>query len=363
MTVGERQLDILQVAPRYPPQLGGVENHVQQISERLADRGHNVTVVTADERRGGEHRTQQNGVVVRRYRGFAPKGAMHLAPRIAAVVQRSDAEIIHAHNYHSFPLLFAALGAGDRRFVVTTHYHGGSTSSTRDRLLSMYRPIGRWAVQRADNVIAVSEWERDQLETDFGVEATVIPNGIEINRFAEATAVGRKRPYLLTVGRLEEYKGVQHVIRAMTELPEYDLLIAGSGAYRERLEHIAREEAVTAQVEFLGYVTDEKLPGLYAGAELYVTMSEFESYGMTVNEALAAGTPAVVNKTGALREWCKYDACIGVDTTERDTLSKAIRNAAQLDVNRAFAVDWETVVDEISSLYDCGTTKPIESKA
>ncbi len=81
-------------------------------------------------------------------------------------------------------------------------------------------------------MLAVSEWEHNQLRGDFGIEATVIPNGVTVDRFAGTAAVDRDRPYLLTVGRLEEHKGVEHMIRAMTALPEHDLLIAGSGSYR-----------------------------------------------------------------------------------------------------------------------------------
>lgn len=250
-------MKILQVTPRYPPQSGGVETHVREISERLVDCGHDVTVITTDAGADGFRRERRNGVRVRRLRGVAPGGAMHICPQVTRAVRQADADVVHAHNYHSFPLFFAALGVGDRRFVVTPHYHGASASSVRDRLLSLYQPLGRWAVRRADRVVAVSEWERSHLEGDFGVDATVIPNGLEIDRFASAEATERGRPYILTVGRLEEYKGVQHAIRALSELPEYDILVAGSGDYRDELEQIAARADVSDRVEFLGYVADE----------------------------------------------------------------------------------------------------------
>jgi len=340
-------MKILQVTPRYPPQSGGVESHVQQISERLVDRGHDVTVVTADARKEGKHRDQQNGVVVRRYQSLAPNDVIHFCPQITTAVRTSDAEIVHAHNYHSLPLVFAALGAGNRRFVVTTHYHGGSASSIRKRLLSVYHPIGRRSVQRADEVIAVSEWERDQLRTDFAVEATVIPNGVAIDRFNEATATEHDRPYLLTVGRLEAYKGVQHMIRAMNLLPEYDLLIAGSGSYREQLEQLAHEEGVAEQVAFLGYVADEELPRLYAGADVYVTMSEFEAYGMTVAEALAAGTPCVVRDGAALQDWAQKDGTVGISTVTPESIQQAVRSVNQISIPGLENRSWEMVTTQL----------------
>ncbi|RDI70459.1 glycosyltransferase family 4 protein [Halopelagius longus] len=344
-------MKVLQVTPRYPPQSGGVETHVREISERLVERGHDVTVVTADAGDGGFRRERRNGVRVRRYRSVAPGGAMHVCPQVTAAVRRSDADVVHAHNYHSFPLFFAALGVGDRRFVVTPHYHGGSADSLRDRLLSLYRPLGRRAVRRADAVVAVSDWERERLADDFGVDATVIPNGLDVDRFADADPVVRDRPYLLTVGRLEEYKGVQHAIRALTELPEYDLLVAGSGPYREELARTAREEGVAGRVEFLGYVDGEELPGLYAGAEAYLTLSEFEAYGMTVAEALAAGTPCVVRESGALVDWTSEEGVVGVSETGRETVANGVVEAVARTVLSEPVLSWTDVADTLERVY------------
>lgn len=343
-------MKILQVAPRYPPQAGGVETHVKEISERLIERGHEVTVVTTDSGNGGKRRERRNGVSVRRYRSVAPNGAMHFCPQITAAVRRSNTDVVHAHNYHSFPLFFAALGADKRRFVVTTHYHGGSSSPARDRLLLLYRPLGRWAVRRADEVVAVSEWEQRQLKSDFGVAATVIRNGVEIEQFAEAEPVERKRPYLLTVGRLEEYKGVQHVISALVELPEYDLLIAGSGSYRRELEQIAREHGVENQVIFLGYVDDNVLPNLYAGADVYVTMSEFEAYGMTVAESLAAGTPCVVRAAGGLQDWAGTEGILGLQNISSASVSEGIKSINKSDLPSDIPLSWQDVTTQLQQM-------------
>ncbi|WP_049890584.1 glycosyltransferase family 4 protein [Halogeometricum borinquense] len=350
-------MKILQVTPRYPPQSGGVETHVREISERLVERGHDVTVLTADAGDGGFRAERRNGVHVRRFRSIAPGGAMHVCPQLAAAVRRTDADVVHAHNYHSFPLFFAALGIGDRRFVVTPHYHGGSADSTRDKLLSAYRPVGRWAVRRADAVVAVSKWERKQLATDFDVDATVIPNGLDVDRFTSADTGERDRPYILTVGRLEEYKGVQHAIRALSELPEYDLLVAGSGPYHDELERTARQEDVEDRVEFLGYVDGEELPGLYAGADAYVTLSKFEAYGMTVAEALAAGTPCVVREAGALVDWVSRENCVGVSALRPSVVQKAIREATAGETRTQRLPTWDAVVEDLLSYYTKQTVK------
>jgi len=259
--------------------------------------------------------------------------------------------VIHAHNYHSLPALFAALGAADARFVVTPHYHGGSAGALRDRLLSLYRPFGGWALRRADRVVAVSDWERERLYADFGVEASVVPNGVDVERFAGVEPRERERPYLLCVGRLAEYKGVQHAIRALAELPEYDLLVAGSGEYRDELERHARDADVGDRVEFLGYVDDVRLPGLYAGASALLSLSSFEAYGMTVAESLSAGTPCVVRTAGALADWADRTDCAAVSGVAPADVAAAVRRAVERDAPSAPLPTWDDVTERLLTCY------------
>jgi glycosyltransferase involved in cell wall biosynthesis len=350
-------MKILQITPRYPPHTGGVETHVAAISERLVARGHDVTVFAADAGSAVSRREVRNGVRVRRFRGFAPGGAFHVAPKIAAAVGRADPDVIHAHNYHSLPVLFAALGAvapgaADAKFVVTPHYHGASADTLRDRLLSLYRPLGGWALRSADTVLAVSGWERDRLREAFGVDATVVPNGLDVVRFADATPEERDRPYLLCVGRLEAYKGVQHAIRALGDLPDHDLLVAGSGDYRTELERIAAESDVADRVEFLGYVPDDRLPGLYAGADATLALSSFEAYGMTVGESLAAGTPCVVREAGALVDWMDREDCVGIEAPRPGDVARAIREVVARDAPAEPLPAWDGVTERLLAAYE-----------
>lgn len=345
-------MNLLYVTPRYPPHTGGVETHVRELAERFAERGHEVTVVSTDAGTevDGERlprRERRNGVEIRRLRAFAPGGAFHVAPRVAAVVRAADAELIHAHNYHSLPVFFAAVGAGDRPFVVTPHYHGASASWRRDVLLRAYRLPGGWALRRANAVLAVSEWERRRLSEDFGVDADVVPNGIDVRRFRNAVVPSRARPYLLCVGRLEEYKGVQRVIRCLPRLPEYDLLVAGTGPYERELRELASDLDLTDRVDFLGYVSDERLPGLYAGADVYLTMSSFEAFGLTVAEALAAGTPCVVRPAGALVDWSEYEGTVVAE----DDIPSAVREARTTSPNPSELQSWDDVVSSVEECY------------
>lgn len=342
-------MHILQVSPRYPPATGGIERHVKEITERLSSRGHDVSVLTT----GDGLRTSTDtvsGTKVTRVPTIAPGGGYHISPMIATRVRKHDADLVHAHGYHSFPLLFGALGAGDKRLVATPHYLGHG-SGLRGVLHDLYRPVGEFALHSADEVIAVSDWERDQLSADFDIDPRVIPNGIDVEGFSSADPHQSTDPYIFCASRLVESKGIQYVIDALVELPEYELYISGTGPYREALEERAIERGVEERVRFVGYVSDDRLQSLFAGAVCHVTLSEFECYGLTPGESLAAGTPVVVYDRTALSDWTNYEGCIGVDHRDPKTVAQAIRTAADHTPSPAEVPRWDDVVDRIDDVY------------
>lgn len=352
-------MELCYVTSRYRPHTGGVETHVAELATRFADRGHEVTVVAADRgTRVDDHRLPAHerisGVRVRRVRALAPGGAVHIAPGVVRAIKRADPDLIHAHNYHSLPFFFTAIAASRLDgvpLVATPHYHGGSASGVRDQLLSLYRPLGGWALHRADAVLAVSDWEANQLSVDFDLSAQVIKNGINIDRFRDAKVRVNQsdQPYILSVGRLESYKGIQHIIRALPNLPDYHLVVVGDGPFQEQLCRIAEETGVVDRVDFRGFVPDERIPGIYAGAAAFVTMSEFESYGITVAESLAAGTPCVIRPAGALIDWADRDDCVAVDP---EALAEGVQEAVGRPAPTERLQSWTGMVESVSAVYD-----------
>lgn len=339
------------VTHRYPPDLGGIERHVQELAHHLTKMGHDVMVHATRWKRDQKRKQTDNGIPVRRHLAFAPGEAYYISPSMT-VACRSDADVIHAHGYHSFPLLFAALGSQRTPFVVTPHYTGRGSTPIRQILHRIYGPLGGRALRSAESVIAVSEWEQKQLQTEFKCESTVVPNGIEIERFRNAEPYNHDRPYLFSIGRLVEYKGVQYAIRALRELPEYDLLIAGTGGYRSELEKIAERSGVANQVKFLGFVDDEKIPGFYAGAIAHVFLSEYECFGLTIGESLAAGTPCIARDATALSEWGDHKGCICISEASPDQISDAVRDIINTNPDVSSLVTWKEMSYSIERIYN-----------
>lgn len=344
-------MKICQVSPRYAPHTGGVETQVQEVSERLADRGHQVTVETAGRTRDLPRREQRNGVTVRRHYGFSPNEAFHFAPQLADPRLWEEYDVLHVHNVHALSFSCAVFSSRVPT-VATTYYHGHSASGFRDKLLDAYRPILRRSLKRVDEVVSVSQWERRQVRSDLGVDSSVIPLGVETKRFEDTDPMERDRPYLLCVARLEDYKGIQHVISALPELPGYDLLVAGDGPYREDLESLAVAVGVDDRVEFLGTVDHDRLPAYYAGAEVHVSLSSFESFGLTVAESLCAGTPCVLKTATALQDWCPRSDVECVTETDSDSVGSAIRNGVKLDAPLEPIESWGDVTDAYERFYE-----------
>jgi glycosyltransferase involved in cell wall biosynthesis len=200
-------------------------------------------------------------------------------------------------------------------------------------------------------VLAVSDWEARRLASDFDLAAQVIPNGVDVERFraaSPATGPG-DHPYLLCVGRLERYKGVQHAIQALVDLPEYDLVVAGTGPFDEDLRRIASEVGVNDRVTFGGFISDDDLPSLYSGAAAFLALSSFEAYGITVAEALAAGTPCVVREAGALVNWVHRADCVGVAP---DGVAEGVREAVGRTAPTEPLLTWSDIVKQVAAVYD-----------
>jgi glycosyltransferase involved in cell wall biosynthesis len=309
-------MHILQIYKDYYPVLGGIENHVRDLSEALAARGHHVTVlVTNLEQRTLIERPQPNLTVIKAAR------AAHLASTPLSFEQlrwarRLRADVAHLHFPYP-PGDLAYLALPERPPLVIT-YH--SDIVRQQTLLRVYGPLLEWTLRHATRIIATSPnyvvsstWLRRH-----AAKCAVVPLGIDIDRFSPAddrpfaAAQGRRPtnddrrttvvsdlPLLLFVGRLRYYKGLHVLLEAMPTISAR-LLIGGSGPERPRLMALAAALGIADRVDFLGDIPDEDLPALYQAADVFVMPAHLraEALGIAQIEALASGIPCVSTELG-----------------------------------------------------------------
>lgn len=298
---------ILQVTPGYYPDVGGVERHVQALSESLMRLGHDVAVVTMAHKKGLPNIERVEGVEVRRLPALGPQayrvpiGLFHHLRQHAL-----SFDVIHAHNYNALPLLLAVV-ACRQRTIITPNSHSQGHSLIGGALHVAYDPIAVPMLQWAGCTVCLSSGEAEVVAQRLRIprqRITIIPSGITVPTEYGKPNGRRQGCLLLSVGRLEAYKRVDRLITALQYLPqEFALVVIGAGSERGRLEQIAAQLGVQRRVRFLGRVSDEELRQWYLRARVVVSFSEAESFGITLLEGLAAGCEVVCNDIPAFRDF------------------------------------------------------------
>ncbi len=342
---------IVLVCQRYYPEIGGIETHAKEISERLVKKGHDVEVVCTDPTGKLKKNEVINGVRVTRFRSLAYKDAFFFAPQIYFYLRSRSYDCVHIHNYHAFPALFAILACRD--FVFTPHYHGGSSSKVKSLLHKPYRLLGGFIFRKARKIICVSKFEMTLLKKHFNIgdeKLVHIPNGLNREEFRDIKPMKKDQKTILYVGRLEKYKGVQYIISALTVLSGYRFEIIGRGPYEKELQMLAEKLAVNDRIDWLCGLNRKELLSYYKSADVFVHLSRFEAYGITVAEALACGTSCIVAEGSALSDFIDGEGCVGVRyPIDIKTLAGIITSRKKITPREM--PDWETVTSELIALY------------
>ncbi len=227
--------------------------------------------------------------------------------------------------------------------VVTIHDVGyrvfPDTHTTRRRL--ELELTTQWSVRAARHVLTVSQATKRDLVSWYGVDPERItvthlglsevfkpPTDQYLIKDVQARYGLQERSYLIYVGTVQPRKNLTRVIEALAITLaagyEVDLVIAGKrGWLSTPIEQRAQELGITHRIHFIGYVPEQELPALLAGALCFVFPSLYEGFGMPVIEAMACGTPVITSTSSALPE-VAGDAALLVDPLDTDAIAAAI---------------------------------------
>lgn len=321
------------VSIRAFPYLGGLETHVHEVASRLATAGVDITLLTTDPSGRLPVSEYHDGVRIWRVRGWPARPDYSLAPGVFGAISRSRCDLVHLQGYHTLlaPMVLLAAARASLPYVVSFH-SGGHSSRLRAGLRVVQWRLLRPLLRRARSLIAVSDFERRHFSERLDLpldQFRVIPNGSDLPSI-DGTSVEQDGALILSVGRLEKYKGHQRAIAALPALleqePQAHLVVLGSGPYEPQLGRLARKLKVSEQVRIMSVPAEDRLgmARLMSRASLVMLLSEYESQGIAALEAMALRRPVLVAETSALRE---LKAVGGVETVPLHLPAPALASA------------------------------------
>jgi glycosyltransferase involved in cell wall biosynthesis len=353
---------------------GGIETHIKEISYRLALKGANVKVLATSANCKRPYWTEIKGVRFETYPAIAPFETYFFSIPLYQALKSDNSEILHVHGYQTFSLLAAILTkkSGQKLFVTL---HSGRPATGLTLILNRYYRafLRSLLLKRADKIIGVSQVDLELLGFNQSCSSkightAIVPNGVDISQFKitqePPLSVSNNSRFILSVARLEKYKGHDFVISSFAKLKlmysgnnDLKLVIVGSGKYKEHLIRLIDRLHLGNDVLILSKLTREELLGLYQKCTLFILLSQYESEGLSVIDAIAAGKPSLVSSTSALKEFVRKGYSIGIPyPPDNDTVAmkiqKVLENPSGFEPHNLKLNSWDFVVERLLGFYE-----------
>ena len=262
-------------------------------------------------------------------------------------------DVIHTHDWFGYGPGREAARASDATWVSSFH----SLASDRNidpptREVETERRLAN----AADTNIAVSEIVREDIRELYGADARVVYNGFSTPEFSGRDVrgdLGIDGEMLFFVGRHTDQKGIAHLLYAMKKLRARDvtLVVGGSGHQTEQLKRFSELIGIDDQVTFVGYVPEAELGDYYAAADAFVSPSFAEPFGITITEALEAGTQVVSTRCGAAE--VLPDDCLIEVTPDSESIVDGLITALNRESPPTYERrDWSAVAEDTLAVYE-----------
>lgn len=353
------------VTARALPLMGGIETHVHEVSRRLAERGAHVTVLTTDT--SGElpaHETN-SGYTIRRWPSYPRSRDYYLSPGLISHLSRAknDYDVVHVQGVHTL-VAPGALAAARRAGIpsVLTFHTGGHSSGLRERLRPLQFTVLGPLLRSAAALVAVCEYERRMFAARIGIPESridLIRNGSDPLPVDANAPRPEGDPLLVSVGRLEEYKGHHRVLRAMPEIlktaPTARLALIGSGPYEQQLRDMASDLGLADAVTIRGFGPQERgaFGKVVASADAVCLLSAYEAHPVAVMEALGAGGKVLLADTSGLSELGQAGLAtvIPLDAPARQVAAAVLDLAAAPRTPPPTLPSWDDCAEDLMRLY------------
>lgn len=326
-------MKILQFGKFYPPNIGGIETVVYDVTEVLNSQGIQCDVLCSNDK--NEYREDKiNGYTVYRTPSYGIYFSTSITPYMIKKLREiiNNYDIVHVHlpdPMANLALFFSNL----KNTKIILHWH--SDIIKQKLLLQLYRPLQNWLLNRADKIIATTPKyiEESSALNKYKEKCVSIPIGIDAERLIwqdkkvhEIKNTYQNKKIIFSLGRLAYYKGFEYLIDSANYLDDdFVILIGGSGELKCSLEEKIKNENLNGKVFLLGRIENEDLGSFYKACDLFCLPSivKSEAFGVVQIEAMSFGKPIVATKiSGSGVDWVNKDSVTGINVD--------IKNSEQL---------------------------------
>jgi glycosyltransferase involved in cell wall biosynthesis len=285
--------------------MGGLGELARNFAGALADEGCATTVLTQVRDDGPTPPDEAPPVV--RFRSRVGGRRFGYAPRLRRYARDHDRDfdVVHAFSYHA-PVALAVSGAVRTPLFFSPVFHAGGHSVLARAAHLVYRPVAGRVFRRAERVFCLSRAERDEVLRVYPFCAawtTVVPISVDPARYVGVEPFETTRPVILSACRLDRYKRVDVLVRAMGALgADATLVVLGTGPELEPLRTLAATVHPAGTVRVLGAVADVDVRRWQVTATVVASLSTRESFGLSIAEGIVAGAAVVASDLPVHRE-------------------------------------------------------------
>lgn len=333
-------MKILQLGKFYPPDIGGIETVMFDITEVLNQQKNIHCDVLCSNNNFEFKEDIVNDYKVYRTKTFGKYFSTSITPQMIFKLRNiiSQYDIIHVHLPDPMANLALFLSNTKNKKIVI-HWH--SDIIKQKYILKLYEPLQNWLLKRADKIIATTPKyiKESQYLQKYKNKCVSIPIGIDQTRLTytdkEVDKIKNKYKYkkiIFSLGRLAYYKGFEYLIQSANYLnDDFIILIGGSGSLKSELESLIIKEKLQDKVKLLGRIEDEQLGNYYKACDIFCMSSiiKSEAFGVVQIEAMSFAKPIVATKIdGSGVDWVNQNMISGlnVEIKNQKALSVAFNN-------------------------------------
>lgn len=314
--MAKKSMKIVLACDTFAPDINGAARFAERLAGGLVRNGHEVHIIAAAfDSSEGPRIENHDGVNMIVHRLRSHRVPQHktlrwtepwgMTGKIGKILEEVKPVALHIQS-HLMVGRFAYAAAKKQNIRVLATNHVMPENLIRYSLLPkflhgaamklIWADAGRM-LRKMDAVTTPTKRAAELLEKAAGVSNVLaISCGIDASRFANDSAVQNEKPVALFLGRLDDEKRVDVLLKAVAKLTEYPTLrvdLVGDGGERDLLKKLAQNLGIADRVSFLGHVTDEELPGIYERATVFVMPSIAELQSIATMEAMASGRPVI----------------------------------------------------------------------